>query len=250
MLSLADVLRTAADALEDIPTLLFKLRNRKLVSFSFCRALRRFAVSAEGRDVSTILDVGANEGQFACMARYCWPRAQIQSFEPDERAVQKYRKYHSKDPNITLRVCGLGEAEGLMTLRLAKDSAQNSFLVDPGIQLDGVTHVSVHRLDELVPSLPRGDVLLKADVQGFEGAVLRGAARLLPRLKWILLEVSFMDIYEAGCQVEDIWAFLRSQGFTYSAVLDQYRLPTTRVIAQMDVLFERTAAKRTTEAQR
>ena len=247
MITLPDILRVGADAFEDIPTLLFKLRNRNSVSFNFCRALKRFAVSVEGRKLTTILDVGANEGQFACMARYCWPQAQIWSFEPDERAVQRYRAVHGTDANITIRACALGEADGIMGLRLSKVSAQNSFLVEPGLDIDGIVRVPVHRLDELVQKLPTGHVLLKVDVQGFEAAVLRGAVRLLPRIGWMLLEISLMDIYEAGCPVEDLWAFIRSQGFVYWAVLDQYRLPTTRTVVQMDVLFGRSLEKKANE---
>jgi FkbM family methyltransferase len=239
MLTLPRVLRVAADAFEDVPTLFFKLRNRNLVSFNLCRALRKFAGSGRGRNVSTILDVGANEGQFAWMARYCWPRAQIYSFEPDERAVKKYLAVHGTDARISIRACALSVAEGAMKLRLAKVSAQNSFLVEPGIELEGILNVPVHRLDELVKTLPPGDTMLKLDVQGFEAQVLLGSVRLLPRINWILLEISLMDMYEGGSRVEDIWGFVRSQEFVYCAVLDQYRLPSTCVVAQMDVLFGR-----------
>jgi FkbM family methyltransferase len=239
MITLPQVLRIAADAFEDIPTLFFKLRNRSLVSFNLCRALKDFAVSGRGRNVSTILDVGANEGQFACMARYCWPRSQICSFEPDERAVQKYLAVHGTDARTSIRTCALSEADGAMELRLAKVSAQNSFLVEPGIAMEGIRKVPVHRLDDLVKTLPPAGTMLKVDVQGFEAQVLRGSVRLLPRISWILLEVSLMNMYQGGSSVEDIWGFVRSHGFIYCAVLDQYRLPRTRVVAQMDVLFGR-----------
>jgi|GEM_PF-1712207 len=239
MINIPQVIRSVADAFEDIPTLIFKLKNRKMVSFNFCKSLKEFARSEAGQKISAIFDVGANEGQFALMAHYCWPQAQIFSFEPDERAVQKYLAIHKNDSKMRVRTCALGEVAGSLSMKFAKVSAQNSFLVEPGIKIENVLNIPVYRFDDLVGTLPRGDVLLKVDVQGFELSVLRGATNQLPRITWLLLEVSLVNMYEGGCRIEDILGFVRSQGFVYWAIMDQYRLPRSRKVAQMDVLFGR-----------
>ena len=75
--------------------------------------------------------------------------------------------------------------------------------------------VTVRRLDEV---LGHDDlvapVLLKVDVQGGELAALRGADRLLSSIDAILVEASFVELYEGQALASEVWSFLETNGFS------------------------------------
>lgn len=238
--SIARIFEHGGAALTDLPTLLFKLRHRRMVSFRFCSALRQFARSPSVPEVGCVIDVGANEGQFACMARFCWPAARIESFEPDPDAARRFRENHRGDSNIQFQEHALGTNSGLLKLRLGATSAQNSVFAEMGKESPGILEVRVERLDEACRIEPNTETLLKIDVQGYELPVLAGAERVLPLLRYVLVEVSLADLFEGGTRLEEVWSFLRARGFVYQRILDTYCDPATGVALQLDVIFTRT----------
>ena len=52
--------------------------------------------------VDTVVDVGANVGQFSLLSRICWPESRIFAFEPLDRAAGKFRKIFPHDHRVTL----------------------------------------------------------------------------------------------------------------------------------------------------
>lgn len=236
---ISELLRQIAASIEDIPTFLFKIRNRKMVSFNLCKNLHNLSLNQEGRRIRTILDVGANSGQFTLMARYCWPDSQIYSFEPDPLTAGQFRKNHTGDTRVSLHEFALGEVEGHMELRIAKNSAQNSFLVEPGLEIRNTVDVAVHRLDQVQSVTLTKPVMLKIDVQGFEEAVLKGAKGIIHDVDWVILEVALTEHFENGAGLEVIWKQMKCFGFRYHAILDLYRPTAAAAISEMDVLFSR-----------
>jgi FkbM family methyltransferase len=230
------------EGFSDIPTFWKKTLHQNMVSFTLCKNLRAFAKSEEGSKINTIFDVGANEGQFAFMARYCWPNAQIDCFEPDPDAYKSLKTNHEKDNLIQVFNCALGVASGELTLNLGETSAQNSFLVEYGKSTKGKIVVPVKTLDDLYSEVDLFNTLLKIDVQGYEIQVLEGASKILNKLDFILLEVSLGDLFEGGVQIDEIWSFMKNQGFCYTRILDQYKDPVSHQVMQMDVLFQRNSS--------
>ncbi len=89
--------------------------------------------------------------------------------------------------------------------------------------------------------------LLKIDVQGFELEVLKSAESLLPRLRWIYAECSFVPLYEAGQALADeVTAFiLAERGFLAlsgrSSILPA--IERGGALLQMDFLFRARAGR-------
>jgi FkbM family methyltransferase len=238
-LNLNSFLINVSEASSDLPTFFKKVSNPSLVSFIICKNLKSFAKTDQGKQIAKIIDVGANEGQFAFMARYCWPHAKIDCFEPDPNAFSSLAITHHKDKLIHLSNCALGATPGELSLKLGITSAQNSFLTEYGKFIKGEILVPVKTLDELYSGVNLSNTLLKIDVQGYEIKVLDGAAKILNRLDFVLVEVSLDDLFEGGIQIDEIWSFLKEKGFIYNRIIDQYKDPSTRQILQMDVLFQR-----------
>lgn len=140
-----------------------------------------------GGNFRTVIDVGANRGQFALVARATWPEARIISFEPVPSAAATFSAVFEGDSGVELHRFALGSAmeERVLTVPAADDGA--SFLV----QLRGVPlTVQVRRLDAVDLDFAR-PALLKLDVQGFELEVLKGASLTLPFIDAVVAECSF-----------------------------------------------------------
>lgn len=163
---------------------------------------------------TTVLDVGANRGQFALVARESWPRARIISFEPGPRAATAFANTFRSDSLVELHSFALGAAEEQRLLTIPPEDDGASFLVD----LQGEDHlVGVKRLDDLELDLS-GSVLLKMDVQGFEMEVLRGAKATLGAVDSIIAECTFRPVAPIPSAAQLI-EFLAEAGFTLTGAL-------------------------------
>jgi hypothetical protein len=82
-------------------------------------------------------------------------------------------------------------------------------------------------------------VLLKLDVQGYEGAALRGAEKLLQQVDYIVAEVSYQPLYQGQISFEEIQEQLTTAGFRYAGSFEALISPKDGSILQSDALFVR-----------
>lgn len=194
---------------------------------------------------STILDVGANKGQFASVAARIHPNAEIWAFEPLRPARLKLER-NLIGRNATILPFALGR-EANDTQFYVADREDSSSLYRPasgqqeafGVGLRGTTQVQVRRLDEVIDlSLRPGCALLKIDVQGGELDVLDGAKGQLPYIGSVYLEGSFVELYQSQPLITECFSFLVEAGFqlrgVFNCVKTQRFGPT-----QADFLFTR-----------
>ncbi len=221
---------------------------------AYRRALRRgVAAAAEHEridlpdDIRTVLDVGANRGQFAVVAAERWPGAQLICFEPLPDARRRLSRVLADVPNVQIRSVALSDEPGDAELHIARADDSSSLLpitsrqvaTFPGTDQVGVLEVRTARLDvELNGTGLTRPVLLKIDVQGGELQVLHGAVGMLDRVDVILVECSFIELYAGQPLAHDLVAFLAAQGLVLTGV----GLPTMdgqgRVV-QLDLVFGR-----------
>ncbi len=201
------------------------------------------------RPFACILDIGANEGQFASIARLLWPTAQIHSFEPlpDVHALlaAKFRD----DPFVTAHNFGLSDRPDKRQMHHSAFSPSSSLLPMAELhrsewpQSVAHTEVEVHleRLDDWIRTV--GDksvepILVKIDVQGFELAVINGGVEALQRAAFVVLEVSFYELYEAQPLFGQIHDRLRELGFIYRGNIEQFCSKDHRRVLYADAIFE------------
>lgn len=193
-------------------------------------------------DFATVIDVGANVGQFSLFASHRWPNAKIHAFEPIPDQAKRFSAVHGD--RVVLHRCALGEQEAVLPIHIATRKDSSSLLPLGRLQkkmfnMDevGTIEVPVSRLDEVLSpaELPQ-PCLLKVDVQGFEYEVLRGAKNLLQHFSHIYVEASFVELYKGQKLFVEIEKFLGSEGFRESdrrnITLDDNRRPV-----QADVMF-------------
>ena len=172
------------------------------------------------------------------MAKYCWPHAHVDCFEPDPNPFKSLERKYSNYQNVSFFNYALGSELGKLYLNFGDTSAQNSFLVEYGKSINGKILVPVKTLNEIYLGKDLSNTLLKIDTQGYEKQILEGGSEILDKLKFILLEISLADLFDNGSKLDEIWSFLRQRSYIYSRIIDQYRDPETSQITQMDVIFQ------------
>jgi len=197
------------------------------------------------RKFSSVLDVGANKGQFAMFARRRWPVARLICFEPLPGPRRKLSRLLGN--RAELHAIALGDEDGEAEMHLAsrEDSSSLLALGDAQKRLfsmneERVLTVPVCRLDDIVrPGDLVRPTLLKIDVQGFEFEVLKGAVGLLDAVDEVYVECSFVELYVGQRLAADVAEFLQGFGLFEAGRFNICREGDTAV--QADFLFTREA---------
>jgi len=193
----------------------------------------------------TVIDAGANIGQFARAAAETFPATRIIAFEPLPDVAETMRANMRDTARVEVRAEALGASDGTITLRRNAYSPASSVLrlrSDAAAAFDlaerGEVEVPLARLDTaLLGETLEPPVLLKLDLQGYELEALQGAPDTLALTQHVLLEVGLRPTYEDEPTFEEVYAFLRSAGFRLVCPVSFLRDDRGRV-SQMDVLFE------------
>ncbi|MFA5804210.1 MAG: FkbM family methyltransferase [Melioribacteraceae bacterium] len=214
--------------------------SASISSYKICKNLRDY-------NIKTIIDIGANIGQFSLAANHFFPNAMIYSFEPLPFEFARLSKNTNRRENIKKFNLALGNQCGtidfykndysLASSVLPISKQQKEFL--PVTASQKRIKVSIERLSKIFPCLDvKGPVLLKLDVQGFEKEVLLGAVEILPQIDYLLFETSFIPMYEREPLFDEMHAFVKNLGFQFIAPLNFLRREDFTIL-QMDVLYKR-----------
>lgn len=184
------------------------------------RRVRDLIDFIEDREIDTVIDVGANVGQFGEFLRKGGYRGKIVSFEPTKSAYETLSKKAQADGAWETHHCGLGAASGTAILHASQLSVFNSILQLSGVAklhdnrmtVDHTEEIAINTLDEVVGSLP-GKILLKIDTQGYEKQVMEGAPQVMARAAGILLELPVIRTYEGEWQFHDALKYMSEAGF-------------------------------------
>lgn len=195
----------------------------------------------------TVIDVGANRGQFLLLAARRFPDAALIAFEPLTGPRELLRRAVPRRRPLRLFEAALSDCAGTATFHVSRADDSSSLLPISASQVatfpgtDEVAHLSVPtaRLDEvLLPADLRTPVLLKIDTQGGELAVLQGAAALLPLVTTILVECSFAELYKGQPTADAVIRFLHARDFVLHSVGAVTTAAGGRPV-QADCVFER-----------
>ena len=141
---------------------------------------------AIGPALKTIIDVGANCGDWAAEARRMAPQAELRLFEPNPKLVKKLQQRFSAAQKTEITSVALGDDVSPRDLLVfERADVLGSFHTMEGINIDALgaplkISVNCSTLDSvLTEEVIESPCLLKLDVEGHELAVLRGGQNLL-----------------------------------------------------------------------
>ena len=175
------------------------------------------------KKISTIIDIGANDGEFANHISSILPEAKIFSFEPIPSVFKKLKE-NTAHLNIDYFPFALGIEDKLMEMNVNNFSPSSSILNLAEEHLSNYkeaksTHkeqIQMKRLDDFINKIPlESPILVKIDVQGFEDQVIAGGTNLIKLCKILLVEVSFVTLYEEQKLFDTIYMELKKLGFEF-----------------------------------
>lgn len=175
--------------------------------------------------ISTIIDVGANIGQYATQVRSLGFNGRIISIEPQKKEFDILRAKTQRHNNWDAINVALGDYDGDHTINIASNSYSSSMLDinSAGGNLFNYVdkqNVTVARLDSIYDDLisPTEKVFLKVDVQGFEQEVIKGAYNSLRKIAGVQLEVSHFENYKGEMLFTDTLKEMEKLNFSLHAI--------------------------------
>jgi FkbM family methyltransferase len=200
-------------------------------------------------NIQTVLDVGANTGQYSLGLRKAGFKGRILSFEPVSAAYQELKTRALNDRNWQTFNFALGETDGYSSIHISGHSPSSSILpmtllhidASPGSEYLSEEKIEVKTLDSIYDTLGlKGEnIFLKVDTQGYEKKVLDGALKSLSLIKGLQLELSAYELYEGEEIYYSICRFVEERNFRLARIVPGFTHKNTHEMLQFDALFFR-----------
>lgn len=215
----------------------------------------KFAPDAADREkwlqelgIDLVIDVGAHHGESALRFLKLFPETAVYSYEPLSDCYSALLMLQKQEPRLKCFNMALGESAGPATIRRSSFSPSSSIFpmgsshkeAFPFSANESLEDISISTLDIEYKNYPAShNVLLKVDTQGYEMHVLRGATDFIRRVRIIILELSFLNLYQGQPLFAEVYGWLVANGFAYAGSWDQLFDPRNGQPIQQDGIFIR-----------
>lgn len=204
------------------------------------------------KKISTIVDIGANKGQFALAANE-YTSAKIISFEPLSKPAEKFKKIFKNNSNVSLKKIAIGPTKKVSDINVTNNDDSSSFLKVGNLQesifkskIISTESVEVMPLENVINSDEIiQPALLKIDVQGYEQKVIEGCLSLINNFNYIYCECSFVELYKNQALAYEIINQLNELGFNLEGIYNVYYKDGNLI--QADILFTKKDINSSTE---
>ncbi|MDF2434015.1 MAG: hypothetical protein JWP44_3646 [Mucilaginibacter sp.] len=182
------------------------------------------------------LDIGAYEGNWATDFKKIFPESAILMIEGQTEKESALAEIKQNYKDIDYKISLLGANESIVTFN--KYETASSVLDENNITNAKRESRKLTSLDSITAhtSFSNPD-FIKIDTQGYELEILKGGEKTLAAAEFILLEVSFLDIYKNCPLVADVLHFMQAKGFVVFDICTLIKRPLDGVLYQSDFLF-------------
>lgn len=202
-------------------------------------------ITARGFQPKAILDIGAHQGKWSCIARAIFPQAYIFMLEAQQHMADQLQHIATNIGNASSQIALVGDSNiSNIPFHVTKGGGHHgtgsSIFKESGEQ---ETVTELREMQTLDSILSKADVqefdFIKLDVQGAELKVLAGAPKTLAKAEFVMLEASLLPYNEGAPMLAEIIAWMQAHDFVVYDVMDLMRLPEIEVLLQVDLLFVR-----------
>lgn len=197
----------------------------------------------------TIIDIGANKGEFTWIFADIFKNAEVFAFEPLASCWARLTSVASQySRRIHLFSYALGVNPGFAEFHVSEHNPSSSLLRMSAEHRKNYPHsagetvemVEVVRLDQLfsVGNL-QGPMLIKIDVQGAERLVIEGGLDLFRFADVVICELSFLTLYDGEPGFDSVYKLMQSLGLSYVGNLKQSKSKIDGRALRCDALFVR-----------
>jgi FkbM family methyltransferase len=216
--------------------------TREPFHFRFVRLLKR-------QGIDTVLDIGANTGQYAEELRAARFTGRIISVEPLNAPYRELVAASRGDSSWLAVRAAVSSSPGKLTINVSGNSVSSSALAMLPLHSDAVPtsqyvateEVDATTVDDIVRehSVNPLTSLLKIDVQGLEEQVLDGSSTNLRSFAAVQMELSLAPLYEGQALMSEIVARMDGEGFDLWLTEPAFIDPISGRMYQCDGLFVR-----------
>jgi FkbM family methyltransferase len=193
----------------------------------------------------TILDIGANEGQFAQKISFAFPHVRLLCFEPLKESFERLVKNVGHIQNAEFYHFALGATESRMSINKNEYSPSSSLLDMLDLHKSNFNfavaveaeEIEIRRLDDIEITPLEHPLLIKIDVQGYEMNVIKGGPKIINSADVVIIETSYYPLYKDQPLFDDIYKYFINHGFQFAGNIDQLIAPSTNKILQGDAVF-------------
>ncbi len=218
---------------------LIKWRIFSLSSFKIITHAKRNNVNPK-----TIIDIGANKGQFSEACFQLFDKVKIIAIEPDAN-TSKILKKNLSDKNIDIISKVISSRIGTINFQINEDSQVSSVLslgkdrkkFFLNSKVKNIKKLPVSTLDRVINKRVKKPILIKIDTQGLEYEIIKGAKNILKITKWVILEVPLKKLYKGQKNFDDLNNIMKKNNFSLTGVLNFHNVPNSDEIMEIDVLY-------------
>jgi FkbM family methyltransferase len=204
------------------------------------RLLERYAIA-------TVVDIGANTGQYGIHLRQLGYRGRIESFEPLPSAFAQLAARASRDERWRTTQKAVAKDAGSVTLHVSANSVSSSILEMTSRHCSAAPEsatvadivVQAISLDSILSGVTEMPILVKIDTQGYEREVLGGGEAMLSRISLLELEMSLVELYAGQPLFEDLHAWVTSSGFQLVSMGEGFFDEETGELLQIEAIYAR-----------
>jgi len=192
-------------------------------------------IRALGFNPRRCFDIGAYEGNWAIDFKAIFPGCSVFMIEGQEEKRKKLDHIIKTNSGLDYRIALLGATSSVVEFH--KYETASSVLSEHNTTNAIVEKRNLVKLDEIAEELNFYPDFIKIDTQGYELEILKGGGKVLASAEFVLLEVSFLDIYINCPLAHEALSFMHARGFVIYDICTLMRRPLEQALFQSDFLF-------------
>jgi FkbM family methyltransferase len=190
-----------------------------------------------GFDPKYCLDIGAYNGYWTEDFKKIFPQCSVLMIEGQLEKEPILAAVKTRFTDVGYEISLLGAKEELVSFNIYETAS--SVLTEHNVTNAKVEQRKLQPLDSVTEKRLFKPDFIKIDTQGFELEILKGGDKTLASAQFVLLEVSFLDIYVNCPLAADVISYMNNKGFVIYDICTLMKRPLDKTLYQADFLFVR-----------